>query len=178
MRMSRFDDYTISAIIRYEGSSRDAAGRVIEDTIADELAQKVAGLCPVAPGTAVTTGPGHLALSHNVGAVIHVAAVYGEPGAGYRQIQDVGRCIASALIEADRALDGNRAVSVLFPLLGTGQGHGDIRRTATVMLDTAADYLAKTPETRISMVWFLAHTYEELAALRDVIDANPLVAVG
>jgi O-acetyl-ADP-ribose deacetylase (regulator of RNase III) len=178
MKMSRFEEYTISAIIRYDGSVRDAAGHVVEDTIADELAHKVEGLCPVVPGTAVMTGSGQLAQSHDVSAVVHVAAVYGEPGDGYRQIRDPGRCVTGALAEIDRAPGWDRDVSVLFPMLGTGQGRGSIGRTAAVLVGTAAEYLAKTPATRVDTVWFLAHTHEELAALRAAIDDNPLIGTG
>jgi O-acetyl-ADP-ribose deacetylase (regulator of RNase III) len=177
MKMSRFEDYTISAIIRYDGARQDPAGRVIEDTIADELERKVAGFCPVAAGTAVATGPGRLALTHNVRAVVHVAAVYGEPGAGYRQIRDVGRCVTSALAEADRTADHDREISVLFPLLGTGQGRGSIELTATVLVGAAVDYLASVPGTRVGAVWFLAHTYEELAAITAAVSGNQFIAV-
>jgi NB-ARC domain len=177
MKMSRFEDYTISAIIRYDGARQDPAGRVIEDTIADELARKVAGFCPVAAGTAVATGPGRLALTHNLRAVVHVAAVYGEPGAGYRQIRDVDRCVTSALAEADRTADHGREVSVLFPLLGTGQGRGSIELTATVLVGAAVDFLTGVPGTHVGAVWFLAHTYQELAAITAAVRGNRFIAV-
>lgn len=178
MKMSRFEDYTVSAIIRYDGALRDEAGRVAEDTIADELAAKVAGSCPLAAGTAVVTGSGRLAASHGVRAIVHVAAVYGEPGEGYRQIRDVGRCVTNALTELDRRPEPGIGTTVLFPLLGTGQGRGGIERTAAVLVGTAAEYLAAVRATRISTVWFLAHTYRELDALRHAVAGNRLVAAG
>ncbi|MBE1533160.1 NB-ARC domain-containing protein [Actinomadura algeriensis] len=176
MKMARVEEYTISAIVRYEGARRDAAGRVVEDVIADDLARRVPGAGPVAPGTAIRTGPGGLAESHNVRAIVHVAAVYGEPGAGYRQVREVGRCVTNALIEAERVPDPGRDVTVLFPMLGTGQGGGSIERTAAVLIGAAADYLADAPVSRISAVWFLAHTYAELAAFQDVIEGDPRFA--
>lgn len=176
MKMSRFEEYTISAIIRYDGARRDDAGHVIDDTIADELARKVAGGCPVAPGTAVTTGSGQLIFSNNVHHVIHVAAVYGEPGAGYRQIRDIGRCVTNALAEADRLPSGARPTTILFPMLGMGQGGGDIEQTAPVLLGAAADYLTGMAESAIGTMWFLAHTYAELAACHGVLIGNPRFA--
>ncbi|MDI1465404.1 NB-ARC domain-containing protein [Catellatospora sp. KI3] len=173
MRMARFEEYTISAIVRYEGARRDAAGRVVEDIIAEDLSHRVAGDVPVAAGTAVSTGSGQLAESHNVSAIIHVAAVQGEPGAGYRQVREVGRCVTSALAEVERVADDRRPVSVLFPMLGTGQGGGDVDRTAAVLVGAATDYLTEAAATRVSAVWFLAHTYDELAAFRDVIGGDP-----
>lgn len=173
MKMSRFEEYTISAIIRYDGARRDAAGHVIEDVIADELATAVAGRVPVAAGTAIMTGAGQLSVSHNVRAIAHVAAVYGEPGAGYRQVQDVGRCVTSVLAAVDRAPGTSRGASVLFPMLGAGQGRGSVPRTAAVLAGAAADYLCEAPETKVGTVWFLAHTYEELAAYTGALAGSP-----
>jgi transcriptional regulator with XRE-family HTH domain len=169
MRMSRFEEYTISAIVRYDGAVRDAAGHVIEDSIADELARNVEGRCPVAAGTTIMTGPGQLAISNNVRAIAHVASVYGEPGVGYRQIGDVGRCVISVLTEVDRTGADKRSFTVLFPMLGTGQGRGNITETAVVLVGAAADYLIDTPETMLTTVWFLAHTSNELAAFQNAL---------
>ena len=65
MEMSRVEDYSISAAIRYEGADRDGFGRVVDDRIAVELAGKVAGrtpatsrsACPTPAGRASTTSP-------------------------------------------------------------------------------------------------------------------------
>src|SRR5262249_50445112 len=78
MRMARHTDYSISAIIRYDGAKRDDEGRVVEDLIADELERKVAGRRPVAPATVLATGSGMLAESNGVRLVLHIAAVQGE----------------------------------------------------------------------------------------------------
>lgn len=170
MKMSRFEEYTISAIVRYDGALRDAAGHVIEDSIADELARNVSGRCPVAAGTTIMTGPGQLAISNNVRAIAHVATVYGEPGVGYRQIGDVGRCVTSVLTELDRAGADQQGDTVLFPMLGTGQGRGNVAETAVVLVGATADYLIGTPETVMTTVWFLAHTSDELAAFQSVLN--------
>ena len=176
MKMSRFEEYTISAIIRYDGARRDSAGHVVEDIIADELARKVAGGLPVAPGTAITTSSGELVFSNNVHHIIHVASVYGEPGAGYRQIRDIGRCVTNALAEADRLPPGARPTTILFPMLGMGQGGGNIEHTAPILLGAAADYLTEMRESYIGTVWFLAHTYAELSACHNVLISNPRFA--
>jgi O-acetyl-ADP-ribose deacetylase (regulator of RNase III) len=176
MKMARIEEYSASAIIRYEGAWRDSAGHVVDDIIADELARKVADRRPVAAGTAITTSSGQLARSHNVRYLIHVAAVHGEPGAGYQQVQDVERCVTNALIEADsiftRGQTDQPLTSILFPLLGTGHGGGNIAGTARSLFGAACDYLTGVPETQIATVYFLAHTYAELEAYKDVLDRN------
>jgi O-acetyl-ADP-ribose deacetylase (regulator of RNase III) len=177
MKMARTEEYSISAIVRYEGARRDSAGHVVDDIIADELARKVTGRCPVAAGTVITTSSGELARSHNVRYLIHVASVQGEPGTGYRQVRDVARCVTNVLAEADslftREQTRQPVSSILFPLLGTGQGGGNIINTAQSMLGSAADYLVSVSDTRITIAYFLAHTYSELGAYRETLKENP-----
>jgi O-acetyl-ADP-ribose deacetylase (regulator of RNase III) len=123
MEMPRITEFSISAIIRYGGARLDQAGRVTEDLIADELAAAVGQRRPVAPGTAVVTGAGRLTETHNVHFVIHVAGVQGEPGAGFRQIRNIGDCVTNALDQADRLTrTGHQASTVLVPVLGVGMG--------------------------------------------------------
>jgi O-acetyl-ADP-ribose deacetylase (regulator of RNase III) len=177
MTMARFEEYAVSAIIRFEGALRDEAGRVVRDSIAEELAGKVAGRAPVAPGTAIATGAGQLLRSNGVRYVIHVAAVQGEPGEGFRQILDIGRCVTAALTLMDELSTGQRPShpplrTILFPLLGTGVGGGDLQATVTALLGATLDYLAgRTAGERT--VYFLAYTDVELAVCRAVFDASP-----
>ncbi|WP_214103899.1 macro domain-containing protein [Acrocarpospora catenulata] len=173
MRMARFDDCCISAVIRFESARHDGGGGIVHDPIADELEHRVHGRRPVHPGTAIMTGPGQLAGANGVEHVIHVAAVQGEPGRGYRQVRDVGRCVtnACALAETLCARDG-RPRAVLFPLLGTGSGGGDLRDTVEVLLGAAVDHLS-TRRSLLRTVYFLAYTAEELAICREAFDGNP-----
>jgi O-acetyl-ADP-ribose deacetylase (regulator of RNase III) len=166
MEMSRFMEFSVSSIIRYWGSRRDHTGRVTDDVIADELAAVVGHRRPVAPGTALVTGSGSLAGSNNVRHVIHVAAVQGEPGAGFRQVRQVGSCVANALHEAERlAAADPRVRSILFPLLGVGVAGAALAPTVRTLLRAAIDHLAATPDTALRAIYFLAYTEAELAAL-------------
>src|SRR5215468_1194420 len=117
MEMARFTEFSISGIIRYWGAQRDQIGRVSVDCVAEELASKVGDRRPVAPGTVIVTAGGALTTSNNVCHIIHVAAVHGEPGAGFRQVQNIGWCVTKALIEADRLASADEHVrAVLIPL--------------------------------------------------------------
>ncbi|WP_432994664.1 macro domain-containing protein [Dactylosporangium sp. CA-233914] len=174
MEMPRFNEFSISAIIRYNGARRDAGGHVVEDVIADELARAVGAHRPVAPGTAFVTGPGALADSNAVRWIIHVAAVHGEPGAGFRQIRHVGACVASALAHAERLAADDEAVrTIIFPMLGTGQAGGSVAATAVELVAAAVDHLAATPSTRLRGVYFLGYTEQEKTALTDALAAHP-----
>jgi len=176
MRMSRFEEYSVSAIIRFDGALRDTSDQVVEDTIADELNRKVAGRTPVAPGSVVTTGSGQLAGQNNVRHIIHVAAVTGVPGEGYRQVTDVGRCVANVLAEAERlaAVDGVR--SILFPLLGTGVAGATLEPTIRTMVGTVVDHFTQNHEGGLRTVYLLASTRPEHQACRAILAEGPFVA--
>lgn len=178
MVMPRIQEFSTSAIIRYEGSQRDAAGRVIVDTIAEELEMQVAPLRPVGAGEVFVTGAGALRERNGVRYVIHAAAVQGEPGAGFRPVAQLGRCVENALSAAEKLdVDAAAGTTILFPLFGAGVGHGDLPATATTLLHAAINYLRTAPDTRIGTVLFLAYTDVELeaclAALDEVKDLKP-----
>ena len=172
MQMPRINEGSTSAMIRLLGAKRDDAGKVEEDTILDALAKAVEGKVPVAPGAAFATTSGVLLNSHNVRYLIHVAAVQGEPGAGYLQIQEVGRCVTSALALGDRQVEkGLPAASILFPILGVGTGRGPLEPTVHALVSAAVSYLEATPDTTFDDVYFLGYWEHERDALFRAIDA-------
>ena len=76
MQMARFNERSISSIIRFHGAKKDKFGRVIEDTIAKELEVVTEGKAPVAPTSVFVTGSGELANNPNhVKKIFHVASV-------------------------------------------------------------------------------------------------------
>lgn len=174
MEMSRCTEFSISGIIRYLGARHDDSGRVVDDAIADELAIRVRDRAPVAPGTAVVTGAGALTERNNVRHVIHVAAVHGEPGAGFRQVRDVGWCVTNALIAAERlARSDERTRTMIIPLLGTGVAGAEIEPTARSMLLAALDYLTAHSDTLLVAIYFLAYRNVELMAFDSILSDMP-----
>jgi len=173
MEMARTEEFSTSGMIRFYGSVRDAAGNVIEDTVAEDLRKVVGGKGPVAPGSAFVTTSGSLRKSNNVLCVIHVAAVQGEPAAGFRQVQNIGSCVANVLTLGDQfARDRLSASSILFPLLGTGVGGGALEPTVHALLGAATSYLEETPETAWRDVYFLAYKHTEFEALSRAFREN------
>ena len=161
MRMPRIEEYSISAIIRFEGAIRDEAGRVIADLIADDLERKVAGRRPVTPATVITTTAGELSLRNDVRHVMHVAAVYGQPGEGYRQVADVASCVTNVLAEAERLAASRGARSVLLPLLGTGVAGAPVGPTARTIVNAVVDHFETRTAAGIASVYLLATLAEE-----------------
>ncbi|MFJ8888954.1 hypothetical protein ACIRJR_36985 [Streptomyces sp. NPDC102402] len=174
MEMSRVDEPTISATIRYHGARRDHTGQISHDTIALELAQHMAGRSHLSAGQVLATGPGELQESNQVRRVLHVAAVEGEPGSGYRQVMDLGRCIRNILAEVDRiAGAGEPLRSVVLPLLGTGGGNSDLIKTVDTLLAATVGYFQSHPASPIRIVYLLAYTDVQAAACRAALDREP-----
>ncbi len=171
MEMARPNDFSVSSIIRYHGSRRDPSGRVVEDVIADELAHAVGEHRPVAPGSAFVTGAGALTGTNGVRWIVHVAAVTGEPGAGYRPVRDLGACVRNALAAAD----GLGVRTILIPVLGTGVGGGPVGPTAAELVDAASDYLTANPGTGLREISFLGYTDAERAALEHALRTHPVL---
>ncbi|MEU4623372.1 macro domain-containing protein [Actinoplanes sp. NPDC023801] len=174
MEMARFTEFSVSGIIRYNGAHRDGGGHVVEDVIAGELARAVGTRRPVAPGAAFVTGSGALAASHAVRRIIHVAAVHGEPGAGFQQIRRVGACVGNALAHAERLAAEDDAIrTILFPMLGNGVAGAQVTPTATELVAAAAEHLEATPGTLLRGIYFLAFTDAEREALTLALGNHP-----
>jgi O-acetyl-ADP-ribose deacetylase (regulator of RNase III) len=172
MRMSRFEENSISAIIRFEGAVRDGAGRVVEDRVADELERAVADRRPVPPGSAIVTGAGGLAARNGVRHIVHVAAVRGEPGEGYRPVADLGRCVTNALLAAEEL---GEVETILFPLLGAGVAGGPAGLTAQVMVGAALDHVMTARPHPLRTIFLLASTADERDTCRRAMNHNPLL---
>jgi O-acetyl-ADP-ribose deacetylase (regulator of RNase III) len=177
MMMARFDEHSVSAVIRYGGAVRDEFGEVVDDCIASELLQRVADTRLVAPGATIVTSAGQLKASNNVRYIVHVATVSGEPGEGYRHVRDIGRCVGNVLDEAERLYVADPSVrTILIPILGVGMGGGRVQSAVPAMLDAAIDNLAASRIRRWTVL-FLAYTAEELENCAAVFTASPQLAI-
>lgn len=170
MQMSRFYEGTISAIIRYHGARRDDRGAIVEDLIADQLRTAMGGAISVEPGSVLVTGSGELERSNDVRAVLHIAAVVGEPGSGYRRVQDVSRCVIRALDVLESMECTLPMKTILFPLLGTGSGRADIQDTASCMIDAAVEWLESDRSHEVASVYLLAYRVAEVEVCQRLLE--------
>jgi O-acetyl-ADP-ribose deacetylase (regulator of RNase III) len=162
MQMARFFDRSVCSVIRYLGARRDDAGLVVEDLIADQL-NAVVKQKTVPPGTVICTGPGELGQTHGVAAIMHVAAVAGQLGSGYRPVPDLGACVHNVLRKVDQMESlRNAPRSILFPLLGTGTAHGNPSELVPLQIEAAVAYLEERASTAVETVWFLVYTTNHL----------------
>lgn len=179
MFMARVTEHSVSATIRFLGAKREGQ-RVIDDQIADELALTMSKrkFDTVAPTEVVVTGAGELENSHHVKRIFHVASVEGTPGYGFRPVQGIDECVTNALKEASsedcRELN---LKSIVFPILGTGTGGGDVSEVAPKLLAQAVSFLADHGDGTIEKVYFLAFTEYQLKICREVLGTLPVKLV-
>ena len=155
MQMDRFYGKSTSATIRYLGAKRDSTtGRIVQDTIGDELARKLgrdrqgypATVIQVDPATVIPTRAGALEESNNVKWIFHVAAVVGEPREGYRPIQGIGeRC--AAWREGRLLSFIATTLRRLFPY--SEPPRHEMKDHAERCIDAAIDYLESNPTSPI-----------------------------
>lgn len=179
LQMSRFYDRSLSAVIRYEGAHKDENGEVTEDTIANELTAQLRGRQSVTPGTIYVTGSGALVQSRGVKKIFHAATVFGVPGIGYQTMLEVEQCVTNALRRMDHPqLQTDDLRSIVFPMMGTGAGGGNVNVIAPRLIQAALIYLVANPESRVETVYFSAWNHRDLeactAALKNLTDVEPI----
>jgi O-acetyl-ADP-ribose deacetylase (regulator of RNase III) len=157
MQMARFHDASISGAIRWLGAKKDPfTHRVLEDTIALELARRMEGCTEVDAGSVIPTGSGELLASNGVKRIFHAAAVTGQPRRGYRPIPDIGACVTNALELMDVEGESDGLASIAFPLMGTGVGGSPIPEAIRLLVKHSLAYLQKNPTTRVRRILLLA----------------------
>jgi O-acetyl-ADP-ribose deacetylase (regulator of RNase III) len=164
MQMARYYERSLSANIRYWGAVKDQGGQVVDDVIARELREiKGDRELSVEPGTVWVTGSGELRTSNNVKKIFHAATVRGVVGGGYEVVPNVWDCVTNALqhLDEERREDDSLR-TILFPMLGTGVGGGDVTKVAPKLIEEAIAYLVSHPESGIQMVYFSAWTRRDL----------------
>ncbi|MBV9208440.1 MAG: macro domain-containing protein [Actinobacteria bacterium] len=175
MQMARYFDRSISSVIRYCGA-RKVGGRVVEDSIARELISIVGENASVSPGEVIATGSGELERTHGVKKIFHAAAVFGQAGPGYTPIADVAICVRNALELADSSeFDDIELKSMLFPLLGTGTGRGEVEGKAHELIGAAISHLAQDPHCKIDHVYFVVLTERDFNICQQILRETPEV---
>ena len=142
MQMARPYERSISATIRYEGAKKDRSGYIVDDLIAKDL-QAATGGRDATPGAVIPTTSGELARTNKVKRIFHAASVFGQPGEGYKPINNITDCISNALalIDNDEELANEEMQSILFPLMGTGTTRLNAQGIADGLIDAALAYL-------------------------------------
>ena len=187
MIMDRFIGRSISANIRYFGADKDRRKNIREDTIANALKRALGGHLNVKVGTVIETQPGALE-AFGVRRVYHVATVRGMgAGRGVRAaLHDLHRCITNVLMEAEERNRqwwrwyGRKNRSVVFPLIGAGDGGLHAEEVAPELIGAAVEFLRSKPTPMLKEIYFLAFNGQQrracVEALEDLCRKGDLVA--
>jgi nudix-type nucleoside diphosphatase (YffH/AdpP family) len=195
MMMDRFLGKTVSAKIRYLGANKDVDGKVVEDTIEEELRSAVGHWAHVKIGTVLTTSSGMLK-EKQVRRIFHVATVEGGPGSGVQaDLKRMKECVEKVLAKVDQ--ENNRLWkvllryfprimaflqridkfsppinmnSILFPMLGAGDGGLAVEEVAKVAIPAAVGYFLKPDTASLKEIYFLAYKSRDKTACDRVLD--------
>lgn len=169
MQMARPFERSISSTIRYEGAKKGRSGNIVNDYIANELnkiMEEEGGIA--APGTVIPTTSGELERTNGVKKIFHAAAVFGQPGEGYKPINNIEDCISNALelIDNNEELSTVDLHSIIFPLMGTGTTKLSAQGIADNLIDAALNYLEQNPNSRVNKIYFLAYNEQDKGICR------------
>src|ERR1700733_680825 len=168
MIMDRFIGRSISASIRSLGANRDGDS-ILEDTIQDSLRGMIGERAHVKIGTVLPTESGMLRGSHQVKTIFHVALVQGSLGEGVSaERKDLRPCTECVLERAEkenrrfwRKFWNNCVDTILFPMMGAGEGGLRIDDVAEAIIPPAVDFLTSTPNPTLKEIYFLAYRLRE-----------------
>ncbi|WP_243744523.1 Appr-1-p processing protein [Streptomyces hainanensis] len=172
LEMARTFGPTLSGALRRAGAVRDAAGQLVDDVLADELAAWVRehgrpGL-PVRPGTVAATSSGAMR-AHGIRRVYHAAvAVPFADRDGYEVAPgDIARAVreAFALARAEREAFDPPLSSICFPLMGAGRARLAPEVSASWIGWAVHEELLRDPDWTVHMVVKNRTTAEAIADL-------------
>jgi O-acetyl-ADP-ribose deacetylase (regulator of RNase III) len=177
MEMARPFERSISATVRYEGAKKDRAGYIVEDLIADDL-KKIMNGRDAKPGTVIPTTSGELKRTNNVKRIFHAASVVGQPGQGYKPINNVADCIYEALklVDVDEELANEDLHSIIFPLMGTGTTKLSAQGIADNLIDAALAYVGENPGSKINKIYFLVYNEQDREICRHKFINDPRIS--
>jgi nudix-type nucleoside diphosphatase (YffH/AdpP family) len=177
LMMDRFIGRSVSARIRSMGANKQD-GRIIDDAIQEGLRGLLGERANVDIGTVFVTEPGMLRKTNDVQRIFHVAAIRSGLGTGIKaEEENLKPCAENVLAELEqenrrvwRRICNNKLVSILFPMMGAGEGGLPVRTVAEKIIPAAIDHFRSTPQPTIKRIYFLAFRLQERNACDEIID--------
>jgi O-acetyl-ADP-ribose deacetylase (regulator of RNase III) len=177
MMMDRFIGRSISAKIRALGANKEDDS-IIEDTIQESLRGMIGERAHVKIGTVLVTESGMLRSTHQVRRIFHVATVEGGLGTGVRADPGVLKaCVEKVLARTDQENNGfwqlfrkKNLDSILFPMMGSGDGGVPIETVTEKIIPAAINYLLTTPNPTLKEIYFLAFRLRDKSACDKIFE--------
>lgn len=167
MLLDKFTDHTVSAAIRRGGARKYADGKIESDTIAEELRERMNGRSFVNPSTVIDASPGALR-QNGVKRIYHVATTRIEFGdRPIVELETLDRCVENVLSAVERS---RACRSVLFPMIGTGEGALRVNQVAPNLIRRTIAYFRANPASVVDRVYFLAYSAIDAEVLRETFE--------
>jgi nudix-type nucleoside diphosphatase (YffH/AdpP family) len=177
MIMDRFYGQSISARIRSMGATSEGEA-ILDDTIQESLRGLMGERASVDIGTVFVTESGMLSKTNDVQLIFHVAAAKGGLGKGAAiQEEHLAHCVERVLAEVEQVNNGilrryfsNRIESVLFPMMGAGEGGLPTKTVAENMIRATVNYFNSRKNPTIKKIYFLTYRLREKNACDTVFE--------
>lgn len=179
LKMDRIESRSVSAALNAFGAEWDENGELVRETIDLELQEARRDLPRTVPlTTVVVTSAGSL---RNTGVryILHAVTTISQRSSGFQAgtaIQ-LGQCVTKTLLRIDQLnselyQNGEPLKTVVFPILGAGDGGLSIEEIAPSLVARAIDHF-ELWETRIETVYFVAYRQPHYDRLRAIFDSIP-----
>ena len=161
LQLGRYYDRSISGSLRYMDAEK-SAGEIKNDSLNDGLQSQLKKL-PVRLGSVIATPTTQLRADLGIRYVLHVAAMHGSVGDGYKMISDViDDCVRNAFRRFAEMIEEDESAgleSILFPMLGAASADIDIHEVAHQLLWQVVDKMQRIPACRTVYVlaWLESH---------------------
>jgi O-acetyl-ADP-ribose deacetylase (regulator of RNase III) len=129
-------------------------------------------------GTVLVTEAGMLRSTHQVQRIFHVATVEGGLGKGVRaDPADLKTCVENVFTRVDkentklwRSFRKRNLDSILFPMMGAGDGGVPIETVAGRIIPAAINYFTTTPSPTLKEIYFLAFRLRDKSACEKILE--------
>lgn len=149
--------------------------RPVEEALRDYMSEINEARLPGA--TVVETIPGSLE-RNGVRHILHAVAVKPLRGKGYKSVSQVqlGQCVTNTLkkvdeLNHDKYSEEVPLTKIVMPIFGSGAGGNTIQKVTPRLIECAFDYLEANKDTKITEVYFLAFSRQNLDDLIEVFNA-------
>jgi|GEM_PF-3007982 len=178
LRMARPEEKSVSAAINAFSMKYDPFSNYEECPVEDALNdhRRQVKKARFAPATVVPTISGQL-IHNGIRHILHVVSVQ---SGGHKQnfipysSLILGRCVTNTLRKVDElntslyAEDDDLPLTrIVFPIMGTGDGGGNLEDITPRLVECAIDYLEQS-NTRIQEVYFVAYSQRQLELLQGI----------
>lgn len=169
LQLARFYDPWLSGTLRYLDAEKEPGGRVLRDSLYEELQEQLIkrGTVAPSPGSVIATPTNQLdRLGFKY--VFHVAVMQGAIGDGYHTMEYLlDDCIQNVfsqfaeLTQADLVADHPKLHTILFPMLGAGTTGLDAIKVAEKILPSIRNGLQAAPACRkvYLLTWLEPHLH-------------------